>query len=632
MARDLVASGLGSLVAMLAIMACAESAIGQAESAAPRARGVTYYVSAAGDDGNPGTSPQAAWRTLARVNAGPLRPGDRVLFRRGDRWRGQLRPFSGAEGAPIVYGAYGTGPKPVLLGSVDRSRPEDWRHEGGNIWVTGEPAVTAVSGPLPTPTTEALPWRLYTESGAEATGAETEVPNAGFRVECQFPGTAGYHLQLFLLPFRVEAGKTYRLLFRARASQSFRLLLPELMQAAAPWTLYTAGSTRRAVTIGPEWQTISQLYEASRTARDGRLTFFLGGRLPAGAMLWVESLSFAEADPSETNARLPAEVGNVILDGVTCSAKIWEWHPRGPQQQDEFRYDEERQVLEVYSVGNPALRHRSIECALTRHLIDESGASYVTYENLDLRYSGAHGIGGGDTHHITVRDCDLSFIGGGLMDLDGRPVRYGNGIEFWGNAHDNLVERCRLWEIYDAALTNQNGGPGVVQADITYRNNVIWNSEYSFEYWNRPAESSRTRNIRFEHNTCVNAGGGWGHRQRPDPGGRHLCFYWSPAPAEGIAIRHNIFAGATDNAWYAPNYDRAQLASLEMDHNLWYQPEGTMILFESVSYDMAHFRDYQRDTGLDRHSLAATPRFIAPERHDYRLLPGSPGQGAGASQ
>ncbi|MGD0111393.1 MAG: hypothetical protein ABSD48_05975 [Armatimonadota bacterium] len=599
--------------------------------AAVPSQAATYYVSVAGSDTNAGTSPRTPWRTLARVNVGPFRPGDRVLFRRGDRWRGQLRPQSGSPAGPVLYGAYGRGPKPVLLGSVDKSRAADWHNEGGNIWATGESAITQVLAALPAPTLTALPWQLYTEGGGAATGAVADVGPVSFRVDCTGSGSGSNHIQLYLMPFGIEAGKTYRLLFRAHASESFRARLPELMKATPPWTAYTSAPARRLVTVGTKWQTFCQLYEAGVTAADARLTFFLGGQLPAGATLWVDSLSFVESVPTESMGALPEDVGNLIFDGATCGTKIWQWHRTGPQHQDEFRYDEERQVVEMYSAGNPATHHRSIECALTRHIIDESGASYVVYENLDLRYGGAHGIGGGDTHHITVRDCDISFIGGGLMDLDGRPVRYGNGIEFWGGAHDNLVERCRLWEIYDAALTNQNNGPGVLQDSITYRNNVIWNSEYSFEYWNRPADSSRTKNIRFEHNTCVNAGSGWGHRQRPDPGGRHLCFYYSSAPAEGIVIRNNIFAGATDNAFYAPDYEPAQLAKLDIDHNLWLQSAGKMILLRDTSYDMAHFPDYQKELSLESHSVAAEPRFVDAAKRDYRLAPGSPGEGAGVT-
>ena len=142
----------------------------------------------------------------------------------------------------------------------------------------------------------------------------------------------------------------------------------------------------------------------------------------------------------------------------------------------------------------------------------------MVYDGLAVMYGAAHGFGGGDTHHLVIRNCDLGYIGGAhqFTRPDGKPVRFGNAIEFWGAAHDNLVEGCRIWEVYDAALTNQGRGPDSKQINITYRNNLIRNSEYSFEYWNNP-ETAVTKNIRFVNNTCVNAGSGWAHAQRPDP-------------------------------------------------------------------------------------------------------------------
>jgi hypothetical protein len=50
------------------------------------------------------------------VNAAPLKPGDRVLLRRGDVWRESLTAVSGDEGAPMTYAAFGTGAKPLLMG------------------------------------------------------------------------------------------------------------------------------------------------------------------------------------------------------------------------------------------------------------------------------------------------------------------------------------------------------------------------------------------------------------------------------------------------------------------------------------------------------------------------------------
>lgn len=53
---------------------------------------VFYVNSADGDDARDGRSAEAAWRSLGRVNAAELKPGDTVRFQRGGRWRGSLRP------------------------------------------------------------------------------------------------------------------------------------------------------------------------------------------------------------------------------------------------------------------------------------------------------------------------------------------------------------------------------------------------------------------------------------------------------------------------------------------------------------------------------------------------------------
>ena len=77
-----------------------------------------YFVDCnAGSDSSSGLSPDHAWRSLARVNAVALGPGDQILFRRGTHCDGVLAPQgSGAPGAPIMASAYGQGPKPQIDG------------------------------------------------------------------------------------------------------------------------------------------------------------------------------------------------------------------------------------------------------------------------------------------------------------------------------------------------------------------------------------------------------------------------------------------------------------------------------------------------------------------------------------
>jgi hypothetical protein len=82
----------------------------------PATRGATFHVdSTEGDDNNPGTSRRKPWRTLEKVNAAAFAPGDRVLFRAGSAWSSQLVITArGATGRPIVFQAYGCGPRPRI--------------------------------------------------------------------------------------------------------------------------------------------------------------------------------------------------------------------------------------------------------------------------------------------------------------------------------------------------------------------------------------------------------------------------------------------------------------------------------------------------------------------------------------
>lgn len=77
-----------------------------------------YYVSPDGNDNNDGLSTDSPWATVAKVNETLYDPGTQILFERGGEWRERLvASSSGAEGMPIVYGAYGEGTRPTFYGS-----------------------------------------------------------------------------------------------------------------------------------------------------------------------------------------------------------------------------------------------------------------------------------------------------------------------------------------------------------------------------------------------------------------------------------------------------------------------------------------------------------------------------------
>ena len=88
--------------------------------ASPQPVSATYYVdSRTGDDAHAGSSPEHAWRSLRRAAAAHLRPGDRLLLRRGGSWPGGLElGASGSRGHPIVVAGYGAGPRPLVHGGT----------------------------------------------------------------------------------------------------------------------------------------------------------------------------------------------------------------------------------------------------------------------------------------------------------------------------------------------------------------------------------------------------------------------------------------------------------------------------------------------------------------------------------
>lgn len=103
----------------------------------PAYTGTVYYVFNSGDDNQDGRSPDTAWETISRVNSETsFKAGDAILFKRDDVCEQLVITWSGEPGAPLIFGAYGSGDKPGILGS---ERAENWSAVNGhaNIWQPG---------------------------------------------------------------------------------------------------------------------------------------------------------------------------------------------------------------------------------------------------------------------------------------------------------------------------------------------------------------------------------------------------------------------------------------------------------------------------------------------------------------
>ena len=247
------------------------------------------------------------------------------------------------------------------------------------------------------------------------------------------------------------------------------------------------------------------------------------------------------------NSNLTSEyydIGALYMNNQSIlGSKKWNISDLGSPGDFYFNTDDRKLYLYTTS-SNPANYYTDIEVSITTNIIDYSNTKYVLFENLHLSLGAAHGFGGSNTESIIIKACEINFIGGGFLytNNNGENIRYGNAIEwFWQNSKNILVDGNYIYEIYDTAVTNQYSGPNlVVQENIRYINNIVYNCGLaSFELWCRPF-GSKMKDIYFVNNTSINPGHGWGS-DRPDKNSFHIASFGSNASTENLVIKNNIF-------------------------------------------------------------------------------------------
>ncbi len=105
-----------------------------------------YYVDCNyGSNGNSGTSPQSAWRTMLEVGISSFQPGDTINLRRDCTWNESLTPpSSGSNGSLIKIDSYGNGQPPHLTGYLPIAAR--WWTQVGSTHVWSATLYSATSG------------------------------------------------------------------------------------------------------------------------------------------------------------------------------------------------------------------------------------------------------------------------------------------------------------------------------------------------------------------------------------------------------------------------------------------------------------------------------------------------------
>lgn len=236
-----------------------------------------------------------------------------------------------------------------------------------------------------------------------------------------------------------------------------------------------------------------------------------------------------------------SDIGNVVFDhGLAWTMKRLE--PDIKEDFDIYHNREEGILYLYFKDGNPATVYNDIEVCSNDHIIWGGQHMHdITIDNLCIKYCGAHGICfAHDSKNITVRNCEIGYIGGSMLD---ETVRYGNGFEVVDGCCDILVENNWVYQCYDAGITHQSSNPaGCVQKRITFRRNLVEACNYNIEYY-VDTKNSLIEDTIYEENVLKNAGYGFGSRNRIGSNTSvlsHICCYCRNIPGKNFVIKNNI--------------------------------------------------------------------------------------------
>lgn len=250
------------------------------------------------------------------------------------------------------------------------------------------------------------------------------------------------------------------------------------------------------------------------------------------------------------NTTFIADVGNIVFNHGEAVGYLKSSKDDLKSNYDFFCDRNKSNRVYLYLDKDPTKYFKSIEICVDGRIFDFDGRKDITVENITFKYTGGHALRGNNTSNITIRNCEIGYIGGSYLDNyeDGN-VRYGNGVELIGNSSNTLVENCLIYQIYDSGITHQ--GDKCLVENFTARNNLI---EYcgmgAIEYWH--TKGAVMKNILYEGNMLRFAGYGFGGMQRPDKY-MSACIMSNTKPysimyneAENFVIKDNIFDLSTN--------------------------------------------------------------------------------------
>ncbi|MCQ2454980.1 MAG: right-handed parallel beta-helix repeat-containing protein [Clostridia bacterium] len=217
------------------------------------------------------------------------------------------------------------------------------------------------------------------------------------------------------------------------------------------------------------------------------------------------------------NDMTPSMIGRIIKPNNQRFASTAELEKNGDVYYNTSSMDGK---VYIYSTVNPNT-YGKIEIGEKRSLVTLT--SNVTIDGWALRFTGGHGMAGAGISNVTIKNCEVAYVGGTPNGSE----TMGNGIQF-GNGGSNLnVENCYVYQCYDAGITFQSyGNVNTTFDNVNFVNNLLTNNFYNIEFFTTATSANKQgstqtydgvmKNITISGNIMRFAGECWSYEQRND--------------------------------------------------------------------------------------------------------------------
>lgn len=271
---------------------------------------------------------------------------------------------------------------------------------------------------------------------------------------------------------------------------------------------------------------------------------------------------------------------------------------------NEFDFYSEGKYLYIKASNNPSELLGKITLANNNTIVSLN--SNTILDGIIIKDSGAHGIVKSDSgKNIAIINCVIQNIGGSILqDVYGNVSRYGNGIEFWNQAENTIVQNCIFKNIYDAAYTLQGSSVTEGFNNNICSNNIFINCSYPIEmscHNGNSIENCYFENNIVKNNIIINQGQGYGYETRSDKYKPSNMVIWMlPYPEFKLEYTENRIYNCK-SLYYKGNYATSDLyeSDVHSDKNFYYISVNTYTFIDTQQHTDL---DYLYSQGLDLNS------------------------------